>query len=280
MGRLMAGNCVAAGFDVTVWNRSAGKAREFADVHDSRMAATPVELAAGADMVVSMLADDASVRSVYLGRGGLIAASGAALLVEMGTISPSLADELARAAQQHGKAFVDAPVSGSTAAAETAQLLIMAGCGEGEHSGLDAVFSAMGRRTAWLGAAGAGAVMKLAVNLLIHGLNQTLAEALTLAERAGIEETLAFDLFQESAAGAPMLRYRRPLYLDEANHPVSFTVDLAAKDVALARELADGLGVAMPQAEITHEVLRDAIADGYGGRDMASILTYMKEKTR
>ena len=142
------------------------------------------------------------------------------------------------------------------------------------------LFDAVGRQTICLGRAGAGAVMKLAVNSLIHGINQTLAEAMTLAEAAGIETATAFDVIEASAACAPMLKYRRPLYLDEDAHAVTFTVALARKDMAVAAALAATLGVAMPQGAVTLARLREAEARGYAHRDMASILQFMREENQ
>ncbi|MCY0148575.1 NAD(P)-dependent oxidoreductase [Hoeflea sp. G2-23] len=279
MGRRMAANCARAGFEVSVWNRSAAAAEELAAQCGVGVAGSPADLASRCDVVVSMLADDAAARTVYLGNSGLIATQGAATLVEMGTMSPALVAELAACAETCGKRFVDAPVSGATEAAGVAQLLIMAGASQEDFPELEAVFAAMGRKTIWLGASGNGAIMKLAVNMLIHGLNQTLCEALALTARAGIGEATAYDVIENSAAAAPMLKYRRSLYLDERAHDVSFTVDLAAKDMGFALDLARQLGVAMPQSEITLSVLKEAIAACYGGRDMASILSFMKEKS-
>ncbi len=137
----------------------------------------------------------------------------------------------------------------------------------------------MGKETLFLGQAGSGAVMKLAVNALIHGINQTLAEAMTLAEAAGIAPETAFDVIEASAACAPMLKYRRPLYLNEADHDVTFTVSLARKDMEITARLADRLGTAMPQGRTTLAKLIEADAAGFGSRDMASMLSFMRKDT-
>lgn len=278
MGRRMAANCARAGHDLTLWNRSAGPAEALAAEIGATVAGTPAALAEGADIVVTMLANDEAARAVYFGADGLIDAAGASVLIEMGTMSPALIGELAQAAEARGKVFIDAPVSGATAAAEAAQLLIMAGAPDSMADRLAPLFDAMGKATVWLGRPGAGAAMKLAVNLVIHGLNQTLAEALTLAERAGIDPSRAFDVIENSAAAAPMLSYRRKLYLDEAAHDVTFTVALAAKDVTLALDLARGAGLAMPQTETTLGVLEAAQKAGFGARDMAAIVNFMREQ--
>lgn len=278
MGRPMVGNLVKAGFELVVWNRSPGPAREVAAELGVGRADSPLDLANRADVVLTMLADDAASRTVHEGREGLLAGTRAKWLIEMGTMCPSHMAEL-RTMAPRGMRIVDAPVSGATQAAADAQLLIMAGCEADQAPVLDPLFNALGKRTIYLGKGGAGAVMKLAVNSLIHGINQTLAEALTLAEAAGIESEAAFDVIESSAAAAPMLSYRRPLYLDEANHDVTFTVALARKDMEITAHLAGSLGTAMPQGQATLRELLAAEQEGYGARDMASILAYMRKKT-
>ena len=118
--------------------------------------------------------------------------------------------------------------------------------------------------------------MKLAINMLIHGLNQTLAESLTLAEAAGIPPADAYRAIEGSAAAAPMLGYRKPNYLDEVATPVSFALSLARKDVALALDLAAELDVPMPQTQLNLDQLKAAEAAGFGERDMASIVNYLR----
>jgi 3-hydroxyisobutyrate dehydrogenase len=275
MGRPMARNLAAAGHDLTIWNRSPGPAEALASELGCAVASTPAALSEGAEVVFTMLADDAASEAVHLGEDGLFAAPGPRAFVSMGTVSPAHVAALAAAAPQ-GARVIDAPVSGSTAAAEGAQLLIMAGCTAEAAEGIP--FDAMARKVIHLGETGRGAVMKLAVNALIHGLNQTLAEAMTLAEAAGIAPEAAFDVIENSAAAAPMLSYRRPLYLDEAAHEVTFTVALAEKDMTLAAALAEASGVAMPQAAVTRDVLRRARAAGLADRDMAAILAFMREE--
>jgi len=277
MGAHMARNLMAAGHAVTVWNRSAGKARALAAETGCDVAETPAALAEGAEAVVTMLADDASSEAVHTGPAGLFAASGGArTFIEMGTMSPDHIAALAAAAPA-GVQVIDAPVSGATQAAEAGQLMIMAGCTEDEAAPLMPLFDAMGKRAICLGSPGAGTVMKLAVNSLIHGINQTLAEAMTLAEVSGIAPETAFEVIEASAACAPMLKYRKPLYLDEAGNDVTFTVALARKDMEVTAALAEHLSVAMPQGRVTLDKLRDAEAAGYAARDMASILDFMRK---
>ncbi|MBI1415713.1 MAG: NAD-binding protein [Limimaricola sp.] len=275
MGAPMAGNLARAGHDLTLWNRSASKAVALADALGCAVADSPRALSDAADVVITMLADDPSSKAVHGGPDGLFAGT-ARIYIEMGTMSPDhigwLADEAPADAT-----VIDAPVSGATQAAADAQLLIMAGCTADEAAPLAPVFDALGKRTICLGARGSGAVMKLAVNSLIHGLNQTLAEAMALVGAAGIDSADAFDVIEASAAAAPMLHYRRPLYLDEARHDVTFTVALARKDMEITAALARSLGTAMPQGLVTLEKLKQAEAAGYAARDMASIVQFMRK---
>lgn len=256
MGMPMARNLALAGYDLSVWNRTQAKAQAVAEELGCRLAHTPRALAQASDVVVTMLADDASSEAVHFAADGIFAADGKRVVVEMGTMTPDHVKALAQAAPV-GITIVDAPVSGATQAAADAQLLIMAGCTDETAAPLMPLFDTMGKQTICLGSLGAGAIMKLAVNALIHGLNQTVSEALTLVEAAGIPAKTAFDVIESSAAAAPMLKYRRGLYLDEAAHDVTFTVSLARKDMEVTAELADQLGVALPQGRETLARLRD-----------------------
>lgn len=278
MGAHMARNLAGAGNDLTLWNRTRKKADALANEIGCAVAETPRDLAASVDVVVTMLADDPSSEKVHFGNDGLFAGDRAEVFIEMGTMSPDHIVDLAARAPT-GAQVIDAPVSGATQAAEAAQLLIMAGATPDRAAAVAPLFDAMGRKTICLGRTGAGAVMKLAVNSLIHGINQTLAEAMTLAEASGIAPETAFDVIENSAAAAPMLSYRRPLYLDEAGHEVTFTVALARKDMEVTSALAERLGTPMPQGNVTLEALRRAEAEGYGARDMAAMLDFTRKET-
>lgn len=276
MGRLMAANLIQAGFDVVVWNRTHQTAADFAGRHGVSCVLRPIDLANSCDMVVTMLADDASSDQVHLGDDGLFAGTRAKTFVEMGTMSRDHILALA-AGCPAGAQVIDAPVSGATQAAGAATLMIMVGAQPSNTQHLAPVFHAMGSKVLHLGKTGDGAVMKLAVNALIHGINQTFAEAMSVAEATGIAPDLAYDVIQSSAACPPMLNYRRPLYLDETAHDVSFTVSLARKDMDVMTALAREFGVKTPQSDVTLQQLHAAETAGYGARDMAAMLAYAKE---
>jgi len=275
MGSLMASNLARSGFQLALWNRSIEKAEQLAGVTGAVVRATPRELAESSDVVITMLADDRASEQVHQGKNGLFGATGGArYLLEMGTLSPRHVRQLAADAGE--RAVIDAPVSGSTDAARDARLMIMVGATDAATEPVRPILAALSREIICLGPPGAGATMKLAINMLIHGLNQTLAESLTLAEAAGIPPAEAYRAIEGSAAAAPMLGYRKPNYLDEADTPVSFALSLARKDVALATDLAVELGIPMPQTQLNLEQLQAAEAAGFGERDMASIINYLR----
>ena len=276
MGVPMAKNLINAGFDIQVWNRNPERSASFATEMQCQIAQTPEALASACDIVITMLADDAASQDVYLGESGLLKGKKAKVFIEMSTVSPNWINRLQ--SQSSRAAIIDAPVSGATQAAQAGKLMIMVGGSEEIAQPLLPIFDALGEKTIILGKQSAGATMKLAINSVIHSLNQAAAESLNLAQAAGIELPLAYEALESSAACAPMLRYRKPLYLDEQAHQVTFTVGLAAKDVDLATRLAQTLDVQMPQAELNLGILNQASQNGYAHRDMASVISYLKKE--
>lgn len=278
MGQPMAKNLIKAGFTVYVWNRTASKLDDFIRKNNALKVNTPRDLANECEVVISMISDDTAATQVYEAHEGLLTGTTAHYFVEMGTLSPGYITALAQKAQKLQKIFIDAPVSGSTQAATDATLTIMAGADKATADPILPLLNAMGRKVICMGKVGYGAIMKLSVNAIIHGLNQTVSEALLLAESAGIQRELAYDVIEESAAAAPMLHYRRMQYLDNTSQPVSFALSLAKKDMRLITELATRYGLTMGQAKFNLEALHGAEEHGYGARDMASIIDYLREK--
>ena len=276
MGVPMAKNLINAGFNVQVWNRNPKRSVSFASEMHCEIAQTPESLASACDIVITMLADDAASQEVYLGGSGLLEGKKATVFIEMSTVSPDWINRLLR--QSSRAAIIDAPVSGATQAAQEGKLMIMVGGSKEIAQPLLPIFDALGEKTIILGKQSAGATMKLAINSVIHSLNQAAAESLNLAQAAGIDLSLAYEALESSAACAPMLRYRKPLYLDEQAHQIMFTVGLAAKDVDLAARLAKTLNVQMPQAELNLGILNQAKQNGYAQRDMASVISYLKKE--
>jgi 3-hydroxyisobutyrate dehydrogenase/2-hydroxy-3-oxopropionate reductase len=172
---------------------------------------------------------------------------------------------------------LDAPVSGSVALAESGTLTLMVG---GEADDLERarpVLEAYGATIFHIGPLGSGAAMKLAVNTVIFGLNEALAEGLVLAERAGIPREKAYDVLAASAIGAPFVGYKRAAFLDPDGTPVAFAADLAAKDLRLIAELADVVDLPLPQTTTNLAVIDAVIAAGDGGRDFSTVARHLRD---
>ncbi len=277
MGGAMAGRIGRAGFDTVVWNRDTAKARRVGAEHGVAIAETAARAAAGADVVITSLADDAAVEAVYLGPDGIVAGIGeGTVALEMSTIDPETTRRVGEAVDAAGAGYLDCPVSGSVSTVEAGTLTIMVG---GDAALLDRVrpvLDALASRIVHVGARGAGAATKLAVNGLVHGLNVALSEAVVLAERAGVQREIAYEVFASGAGGAPFVQYKRDAYEHPEEAGVAFSIDLVAKDLELITGLAGRVGAPMRQAETNLGIVGDAIASGFGDRDLSAVAVYLR----
>lgn len=279
MGTPIARNLAAAGFPVTLWNRTRGAADALAAELATEVAESPAALAAASDVVMTMVSDDAAAEAVYLGEDGITTGvrPGAAA-VDLSTVAPTTSTRLAEAVAERGAAFVDAPVSGSTAAAQSRALIVMAGGEESAVAQVRPVLEAMSKAVYHLGPTGSGAAMKLAVNSIVYGLTEALAEGLVLAERAGIDRRAAYEVIANSAVAAPVVHYRRGVFERPGEGPVSFRLALGVKDLHLITELARQVGAPMPQAARNLELLESAATDGYADWDLAGVAEWLRRR--
>jgi 3-hydroxyisobutyrate dehydrogenase-like beta-hydroxyacid dehydrogenase len=278
MGGAMGQALASAGHEVVAWNRTPQAAQDLiARLGRGRTADTPREVAGQAAVCVSMLADGAAVAAVYGGPDGLLAgARSGSVLCDASTVPPAALLAFADEAAAAGVGLLDTPVSGSTALAASGRLTIMVG-GSDEHMAVARpVLEALADTIIHIGPLGSGAAMKLAVNTVIFGLNQSLAEALTLATAAGIEPATAYDVLARSAVGAPFVGYKRAAFLEPESTPVAFSLDLASKDLALIAELAERVGVAMPGATVDRQVIQAAAAAIGGDHDFSTVTTQLR----
>ena len=277
MGAAMVGRLVGAGFPVVVHNRTRARAEQVAGAHGARVAATPREAAEQAEVVVVSLADDVAVRAAYQGPDGLVAGlRPGAVVADTSTVDPATLQKLEPSVRAAGAHLLDTPVSGSVATVEAGQLLVMAG---GEAAALEAARPALesfARRIVALGPLGAGATMKLVVNSMVHALNAALAEALVLAEKAGVERSAAYEVIASSAVAAPFVLYKRESYEHPDDSPVAFALDLVAKDLDLAADLAERVGARMPQLALNRSVVAEAIDAGLGAADLSSLAVLLR----
>src|SRR3990170_2669173 len=219
MGGAMAATIGRAGFDIVLWNRDESKAERVAEATGAPMAASAADAASKADVVLTSLADDAAVEDVYLGPEGIVHGIAAgSVAVDASTIDPRTVERVGEAVDETGAGFLDCPVSGSVSTVEAGTLTIMAGGDADLLERVRPVLDALASRIIHVGGRGAGAVTKLAVNALVHGLNVALSEALVLAERAGVDRATAYEVFASGAGGAPFVQYKRAAYEKPEGH--------------------------------------------------------------
>jgi 3-hydroxyisobutyrate dehydrogenase len=278
MGGAMAGRLRDAGGAVVVHNRTRAKAAAVADRTGAAVASTAREAAAAAAVVLVSLADDAAVEAAYRGTDGLLTGLGGHhVVLETSTIAPETVRSVADLVAERGATLLDAPVSGSVHAAARGELTFMVG---GDPAALDRVrpvLDVLGARVFHLGDPGAGAVMKLAVNSALGGLNQAVCEALVLAERAGVDRAAGYEVFAASAVGAPYLHYKRAAFEQPDRTPVAFSLDLVAKDQSLIVALAERVGARMDQARTNARIVAEARAAGLGELDMSALAGYLRD---
>jgi 3-hydroxyisobutyrate dehydrogenase/2-hydroxy-3-oxopropionate reductase len=277
MGAAMAATLDRAGFELIVWNRDQEKAKRVGNLLSAEVADTPADALAKANIALTSLANDHAVRSVYLGENGIVSGLRPGVVaLEMSTIDPQVIIEVGHAVDAKGASLLDAPVSGSVSTVEQGALTIMVG---GEPSVVETarpVLEALAARIVETGKRGSGSATKLAVNALVHGLNVALSEALVLAEKAGVERSVAYEVFASGAGGAPFVQYKREAYEHPESAVVAFSLDLVAKDLELIIGLGDRVGATMDQAEAELEIVRRAIAAGMGDRDLSAVAVLLR----
>jgi 3-hydroxyisobutyrate dehydrogenase-like beta-hydroxyacid dehydrogenase len=263
-GRLLPGN------EVQGTNRTKAKASALIE-QGMIWRETPREAAAGAQVVFSMVTDDAALAAITSGPDGILAGLWpGTIYVDMSTVSPQASRELARRVHWAGATMIDAPVSGSVPAAETGTLSIMAG-GPAEAFGKVApLLRRLGHNVTHVGGNGQGLLLKLAINISLAAQMLAFSEGLLLAERGGIAPALAARAMTESAIGSPMLQARAPLVLDLPER-AWFDVQLMHKDIRLALETARESKVPLPAAAAAESMLSQAEKLGFGHRDIAGL---------
>jgi len=253
MGRPMALNLAKAGFPLTVWNRTRARADELAAASAGiRVAATAAE-AAQADVVLTIVSDPPALEEVIWGTNGALAGlRSGALLIDSSTVSPALARKLAAACHAKGAACLDAPVTGGTWGAEKGELVFMIGGETAAYERALPVLQAVGKRFFHLGPSGAGQTVKLAMNSILALQVQAFAEAVALVRGGGVAGEKLFEVLQSSMARTPVLDVKGPLILKGEFAP-SFPLRLMHKDMGLALELANQVGVPLPATAAARE---------------------------
>jgi 3-hydroxyisobutyrate dehydrogenase-like beta-hydroxyacid dehydrogenase len=281
MGSAMAERLAGEGTPVVLYNRSRDRAVALAERIGGRVADSAADAAAAADVVITMLTDDAAVRDSYLGDRGIgRGIRSGSVAVDMSTVLPATIGVVEPAVRAAGAGILDAPVSGSVATTLAGELTIMAGGSAEDLERARPVLERLAKRIFHVGPLGTGAAMKLAVNTLIYGLNGAVSEGLVLAERSGIDRAAAYDVFAASAAGAPFVGYKRGSYLEPETAPVAFSLALAEKDLRLISEQAAATGTPMPQADTNLASIRAAEATMGEDSDFSAVARHLREEGR
>lgn len=270
MGVGMAGRLVDAGHTLAVYNRTAQRGEKLRE-RGAVLAETPEAAARGAEVVVTMLADDPAVEHVVFAADGILAAmDNNAVHVSASTISVSLARRLMAAHARAGQRYVSAPVFGRPDAAAAGRLFVVAGGPDDVLAYLQPLFDAIGQRTYRMGADPSNAnLVKLSGNFMLFAAIEALAEAFALVRKAGVDVAAFKDLLTLSLFNAPVYHTYGDLLVSANDQNPGFTVPLALKDVRLAIAAAESLRVPMPVASLVHDAFVTAMARGYENRDQA-----------
>jgi 3-hydroxyisobutyrate dehydrogenase len=263
MGRGMARNLLKAGFPLTVWNRTASRADELAGEGAER-GASPADVAAKSDIVITCVSDTPDVEQVVLGEGGVIeGARAGTLLIDMSTISPQATETIAARLAEKDVRMLDAPVSGGSEGAARGTLSIMVGGDAADVERATPAFEAMGKTITHVGGTGAGQTVKLVNQILVVGNMLAVAEALLFAQAGGVDLEKTLQAVVGGAAGSWMLANRGPQVLKRDWRP-GFTIDLQQKDVRLILAAADQLGVPLPATSLIYQLYRTLQAQNLG----------------
>ncbi len=268
MGSSVVRRLLAAGHDVSVWNRTRAKAEPLLEA-GARWADTPREVAERSELVFTMVTNTAAVRAVTDGDDGILAGlAPGKVYVDMSTASPANTRELAERVAAAGAAMLDSPVSGTSITVDQGKASLIVGGSDEAFERARPVLEAIGPRVIHVGPSGAAVTMKIAVNLSLAVQMLAFSEGVLLAEKSGISREKAVEVMLASVISSPMVAYRGPLVL---GHPdeVWFDCHMMQKDMNLALELGRQLEVPLPTTAVTNELLTAANGMGIGGRDFA-----------
>jgi 3-hydroxyisobutyrate dehydrogenase-like beta-hydroxyacid dehydrogenase len=272
MGSRMAANLRRAGFDLSVFNRTRERADAWAAEHGGTVADSPRAAAEGADVVITMVVDGAQVEAMLLGTDG--AAEGApegALFVDMSTIAPADARRLADVLRERGHGFIDAPVTGSSPKAEAGTLTIMAGGADEDIRRAQPLFEAMGETLVHAGEVGQGQRVKVLSNAVSAVNCATIAQALVVGRREGVDLDALVEVMRSGSAGSTMLELKAQPMLTHDFDPL-FKLEHMLKDVRLCLEEARLAGAGFPFAGLAGELYSAGMGRGLGEQDFAAVL--------
>jgi 3-hydroxyisobutyrate dehydrogenase-like beta-hydroxyacid dehydrogenase len=276
MGRPMGMNLLKAGYTLTVWNRTASRADELVAA-GAKLAKSPQELAANSDFLLTMVSDPPALEEVLWGSNGAMQAlKRGSFYMDSSTISPALARKIAAACGERGVRFLDAPVTGGDWGAKKGELVFMIGGDAATLRDAEPILGVMGKKWFHLGPNGAGQTIKLAMNMILALQVDALAEALALTTRAGIPGEKLVEVMQSSMARSGVLDVKAPNLL-KGEYVPSFPLRLMHKDLGLALDLANQLGVALPLTAAARETYNFVKGATKEDLDYSAVMKFWKK---
>ena len=280
MGRPMGMNLLKAGHQLTVWNRTPERANELV-AGGAALAKTPHEVAEASEFLLTIVSDPPALESVLWGRdgkndGALAGLRAGSIYVDSSTISPSLVGRIAAACRERGVRFLDAPVTGGDWGAREGNLVFMIGGDAETLRDAEPILGVMGKKWFHLGPSGAGQTVKLAMNAILALEVGAMAEALALVTRAGLKGEQLVEVMQASMARSGVLEVKSPLMLKGDYRP-SFPLRLMHKDLGLALDLANQLGVALPATAAAREVYNFVKGEAKEDLDYSAVMRFWKK---
>jgi 3-hydroxyisobutyrate dehydrogenase len=270
MGAAMAANLARAGFPVTAWNRTPGRAPDLADL-GVETAANPAAAAADAEIVVICVSNTPDVEAILFGQDGVVGGARAGtLIIDCSTIAPSGSWDFAARLKEHGLSLVDAPVSGGSEGARNATLTIFVGGEEADFERARPVLEALGRTITHVGPIGAGQAVKAVNQVILAGTYLGVAEGIVLAIKAGLDVEQVVEALGGGAAQSWVLANRSGRMIDN-DYPLGFKVALHRKDLGIALELANQLGAVLPVSALAAQLETGLIAGGHAEEDMSAL---------
>jgi 3-hydroxyisobutyrate dehydrogenase-like beta-hydroxyacid dehydrogenase len=274
MGYPMAGHLAKAGHDVTVYNRTQAKARQWVEQHGGQSAPSPADAARNAEIVLMCVGNDNDVRAVA--KDALAGMAPKAILVDHTTASAEVAREVAGAARARQVAFLDAPVSGGQAGAENGKLTVMVGGEQAVFDRVKDVLALYGRAVTLMGATGAGQLTKMVNQICIAGLVQALSEGLDFAQRAGLDPNLVLDVISKGAAQSWQMENRGRTMVED-KFDFGFAVDWMRKDLGICLAAARENGAALPVTALVDQFYSRIQARGGGRWDTSSLIRLLRD---
>ena len=277
MGYPMAGFLVSAGHEVTVFNRTQSKADKWCETHGGDSAATPAAAAAGADFVFSCVGNDDDVRAVMLGEHGILAGiPEGSIVVDNTTASATLAREIHALAAERSVGFLDAPVSGGQAGAESGQLTVMVGGDSNVFDRAAPVIDSFAKAVTHIGPVGSGQLAKMVNQICIAGVVQGLSEGLDFAERAGLDPATLIESISKGAAQSWQMENRWQTMVD-GEFEFGFAVDWMRKDLGIALEEARHNGASLEMTKLVDQFYAEVQAMGGNRWDTSSLIARLKK---